>query len=116
MCVCVCVCLLLLLLLLLLCVCVCVCVCTCVCTNRMIPNDNGINILIKHILSICIPTVMTNTPVIWHSGIKTIGNFAIATNVIQNAKILEKKSLYCKICIKQIYYKSQVFKNLRYKF
>lgn len=66
----------------------------------MIPSVNGIEILIKHILSICIPKVITNTPVIWHSGIKAIGNSAIATSVTQNDKILEKKSLYCKICNK----------------
>lgn len=63
-----------------------------------IPSDSGTDILIKHILSICTPKVITNTPVIWHTGTKVTGNSAIAISVTQNAKILEKKSLYCKIC------------------
>lgn len=65
--------------------------------------------LIKDILSICILKVIIKTPIIWHNGIQSIGNSAIATNVTQNAKILEKKSLYCKTCIK---YKNIIIKNV----
>lgn len=65
-------------------------------TGRKVPIPKGTKKLDNPVLWDSTDNAIIKAPNMWHTDANLGGSSAIATRVTQNAKMLEKKSLYCK--------------------